>query len=94
VRRRVLDGEAERHSCSSTRHARVIITRDLDFGRLALDTSSTAAGIVALRMQPAVMDAVHAGDGSLEPLLLPWGGIGSVRYTWNGSQFVRSGGSW
>jgi hypothetical protein len=31
------------------------------------------------------------GDGSLEPLLLPWGGIGSVRYTWNGSQFVRSG---
>jgi hypothetical protein len=33
------------------------------------------------------------GDGSLEPLLLPWGGIGSVRYTWNGSQFVRSGGS-
>ncbi|HZU84582.1 MAG TPA: VCBS repeat-containing protein, partial [Polyangiaceae bacterium] len=32
------------------------------------------------------------GDGSLEPLLLPWGGIGSVRYTWNGSQFVRGGG--
>jgi hypothetical protein len=32
------------------------------------------------------------GDGSLEPLLLPWGGIASVRYSWNGSQFVRSGG--
>ena len=32
------------------------------------------------------------GDGSLEPLLLPWGGIGSIRYTWNGSQFVRGGG--
>ena len=32
------------------------------------------------------------GDGSLEPLLLPWGGIASVRYTWNGSQFVRTGG--
>jgi hypothetical protein len=32
------------------------------------------------------------GDGNLEPLLLPWGGIASVRYTWNGSQFVRSGG--
>ncbi len=29
------------------------------------------------------------GDGSLEPLLLPWGGTGSVRYTWNGSQFVH-----
>jgi hypothetical protein len=32
------------------------------------------------------------GDGTLEPLLLPWGGIASVRYTWNGAQFVRSGG--
>jgi hypothetical protein len=32
------------------------------------------------------------GDGTLEPLLLPWGGIASVRYTWNGSQFVRTGG--
>jgi hypothetical protein len=32
------------------------------------------------------------GEGSLEPLLLPWGGIASVRYSWNGSQFVRSGG--
>jgi hypothetical protein len=29
------------------------------------------------------------GDGTVEPLLLPWGGIGRVRYTWNGSQFVR-----
>jgi hypothetical protein len=34
------------------------------------------------------------GSGSLEPLLLPWGGISSIRYTWNGSAFVaqRSGG--
>jgi hypothetical protein len=30
------------------------------------------------------------GSGSLEPLLLPWGGIRSVRYTWNGSAFVKS----
>jgi hypothetical protein len=30
------------------------------------------------------------GDRSVEPLLLPWGGIASVRYSWNGSQFVRS----
>jgi hypothetical protein len=30
------------------------------------------------------------GSGQLEPLLLPWGGIGSVRYTWNGSAFVKS----
>jgi hypothetical protein len=28
-------------------------------------------------------------SSSIEPLLLPWGGIGSVRYSWNGSQFVR-----
>lgn len=27
--------------------------------------------------------------GQIEPLLLPWGGIPSLRYTWNGSQFVR-----
>jgi hypothetical protein len=32
-----------------------------------------------------------ASDGDIEPLLLPWGGIASVRYTWNGSQFVKSG---
>jgi hypothetical protein len=32
------------------------------------------------------------GSGSdLEPLLLPWGGIKSVRYAWNGSQFAKSG---
>jgi hypothetical protein len=30
------------------------------------------------------------GGGQVEPLLLPWGGIGSVRYTWNGSAFVKS----
>ncbi len=28
------------------------------------------------------------GDGNIEPLLLPWGGIPSVRYAWNGSQFA------
>jgi hypothetical protein len=28
------------------------------------------------------------GSGSLEPLLLPWGGVDSTRYTWNGSAFV------
>jgi hypothetical protein len=32
------------------------------------------------------------GEGSIEPLLLPWGGFSSVRYTWNGQQFVRAGG--
>lgn len=26
--------------------------------------------------------------GSMEPLLLPWGGIPSLRYSWNGTQFV------
>jgi hypothetical protein len=26
--------------------------------------------------------------GSLEPLLLPWGGVPSLRYTWNGTQFA------
>jgi hypothetical protein len=30
------------------------------------------------------------GSGQLEPLLLPWGGIPSVRYSWNGSAFVKS----
>jgi hypothetical protein len=28
------------------------------------------------------------GAGSIEPLLLPWGGIPNVRYVWNGSQFA------
>jgi hypothetical protein len=28
------------------------------------------------------------GGGNVEPLLLPWGGIPSVRYAWNGTQFV------
>jgi hypothetical protein len=28
------------------------------------------------------------GSADLEPLLLPWGGVKSVRYSWNGSQFV------
>jgi hypothetical protein len=27
-----------------------------------------------------------------EPLLLPWEGPASVRYVWNGSRFVKSGG--
>ncbi|CAN5840720.1 hypothetical protein BH11MYX4_BH11MYX4_45120 [soil metagenome] len=26
--------------------------------------------------------------GSMEPLLLPWGGVSSLRYTWNGTQFT------
>lgn len=26
--------------------------------------------------------------GTLEPLLLPWGGVSSLRYTWNGSQYA------
>lgn len=29
------------------------------------------------------------GAGETEPLLLPWGGIGSVRYRWNGSGFSK-----
>jgi hypothetical protein len=29
------------------------------------------------------------GSGTLEPLLLPWSGIQSVRYTWNGSAFTK-----
>jgi hypothetical protein len=29
------------------------------------------------------------GSGSLEPVLLPWGGIAHVRYSWNGSSFAR-----
>jgi hypothetical protein len=29
------------------------------------------------------------GSGPIEPLLLPWGGIPSLRYTWNGSAFVQ-----
>ncbi len=32
------------------------------------------------------------GSGPIEPVLLPWGGIPSVRYSWNGSAFARSGG--
>jgi hypothetical protein len=28
--------------------------------------------------------------GDTEPVILPWGGAGSVRYTWNGTQFVKS----
>jgi hypothetical protein len=31
------------------------------------------------------------GSGPVEPLLLPWGGIPSVKYTWNGSGFASSG---
>jgi hypothetical protein len=29
------------------------------------------------------------GGGDIEPLILPWSGIGSVRYRWNGSQFTK-----
>lgn len=30
------------------------------------------------------------GSGALEPLLLPWGGIPSLRYSWNGTAFVAA----
>ena len=30
------------------------------------------------------------GSGDTEPLLLPWGGVARVRYTWNGTRFVQS----
>jgi hypothetical protein len=30
------------------------------------------------------------GSGAIEPLLLPWGGIPSVRYSWNGTTFAKS----
>jgi hypothetical protein len=29
------------------------------------------------------------GSGPVEPLLLPWGGIGNLRYAWDGAQFSR-----
>jgi hypothetical protein len=29
------------------------------------------------------------GSGTVEPLLLPWGGVGSVRYRWTGKQFSK-----
>jgi hypothetical protein len=29
------------------------------------------------------------GSGTIEPLLLPWGGVSSVRYSWNGSTFAK-----
>ncbi len=29
------------------------------------------------------------GSGSIEPLLLPWGGIARVRYSWNGTAFAK-----
>lgn len=33
-----------------------------------------------------------SSSGGVEPLLLPWGGVPSVRYTWSGSGFTHSGG--
>jgi hypothetical protein len=30
------------------------------------------------------------GAGQVEPLLLPWGGISSVRYTYNGSEYAKA----
>lgn len=38
---------------------------------------------------PWPQDKPGAG-GAIEPLLLPWGGVTSVRYTWNGSAFAPS----
>lgn len=32
----------------------------------------------------------QSGLGDIEPLLLPWGGVGHIRYTWNGSHFART----
>jgi hypothetical protein len=29
------------------------------------------------------------GSGDVEPLLLPWGGVASARYVWNGAHFAR-----
>jgi hypothetical protein len=29
------------------------------------------------------------GSGAVEPLLLPWGGIQSIRYAWDGTQFAK-----
>jgi hypothetical protein len=26
--------------------------------------------------------------GAIEPLLLPWGGVPSLRYTWDGNRFT------
>ncbi len=37
---------------------------------------------------PFAQEATGGGNGNLEPLLLPWGGVASVRYSWNGSEFV------
>ncbi len=34
------------------------------------------------------------GGGAIEPLLLPWGGIGSLRYRWTGSQFAKQECRW
>jgi hypothetical protein len=36
---------------------------------------------------PFVQD--QPGNGSVEPLVLPWGGLGSLRYSWNGTQFAH-----
>jgi hypothetical protein len=41
------------------------------------------------RTYPWAQDPPGSG-GDLEPLLLPWSGIKSVRYAWNGSQFTRA----
>ena len=35
------------------------------------------------------IDFATPGGGTLEPLLLPWGGVKSARYTWTGSAFVN-----
>jgi hypothetical protein len=29
------------------------------------------------------------GSGTVEPLILPWGGIPNIRYAWNGSGFAK-----
>jgi hypothetical protein len=33
--------------------------------------------------------ASAGGAGGVEPLVLPWSGLGALRYAWNGKEFVR-----
>lgn len=42
------------------------------------------------RTYPWAQAQPGSGGSDVEPLLLPWSGIPSVRYAWNGSQFVKA----
>jgi hypothetical protein len=46
-----------------------------------------ATGGWSQKTYPWVQD--QPGHGSVEPLVLPWGGLGSLRYSWNGTQFSQ-----